>query len=122
MSAGLSVSNAARTICRSLLSVGLALFAFPHMAFAHDSWISRQQYSDPETRASCCNEHDCFPLDDDDVQTSTEGFVISGQYFVARQRILPSSDNQYWACFNSEGRGPHDRKKGVRCFFAPMNS
>ena len=49
MSAELSVSNAARTFCCSLLSAGLALFAFPHMAFGHDSWISRQQYSDPET-------------------------------------------------------------------------
>ena len=122
MSAGLSVSNAARTFCRSLLSAGLALFAFPHMAFGHDSWISRQQYSDPETRASCCNEHDCFPLDDDEIRVTNEGFELNGKYFVARQRVLLSGDGHYWACFNTGGKGPHAREKEVRCFFAPMNT
>jgi len=104
------------------LSVVLALFLSTPGAFAHDHWISRQQYADPESRALCCNEHDCFPLADEDVRASAKGFVVSGQFFVARQRILPSSDSQYWACFNSEGTGPHDRKRDVRCFFAPMNT
>lgn len=104
------------------LSAVLALGVSSQVALAHEAWISRQQYYDPESRASCCDEHDCFPLEDEDVLALGGGFEIKGQYFIARQRVLPSSDGQYWACFNSEGRGPHDRKKGVRCFFAPMNS
>lgn len=104
------------------LSCLLALGVSGQVALAHDAWISRQQYYDPETRASCCDEHDCFPLEDEDVLASVGGFEVQGQFFIAHHRVLPSSDGQYWACFNSEGRGPHDREKGVRCFFAPMNS
>lgn len=103
-------------------SVRLILFLSTPNVFAHDNWISRQQYSSPESQALCCNENDCFPLADEDVRASAKGFVISGQYFVARQRILPSGDSQYWACFNSKGTGPHDRKRNVRCFFAQMNT
>lgn len=105
-----------------ILSAVLAIFVSAPGVFAHDAWISRQQYYDPESRASCCDEHDCVPLEDEDVLRLGGGFEIKGQYFIGRHRVLPSSDGQYWACFNSEGRGPHDREKGVRCFFAPMNS
>jgi len=105
-----------------VVPVVLTVFLSTPGAFSHDNWISRKQHSDPQSRALCCNEHDCFPLNDKDVQMAANGFVINGQYFVARQRILPSNDSQYWACFNSEGIGPHDRKKDIRCFFAPMNT
>jgi hypothetical protein len=104
------------------LSIALALFVSTQVAFAHDDWISRHQFSDPMSHAWCCDEQDCFPLAQEAVRIIGNGFVVDGQYFIARQRVLPSSDGQYWACFNSEGRGPHDREKGVRCFFAPMNS
>ncbi|HEX7109474.1 MAG TPA: hypothetical protein VF224_09570 [Aestuariivirga sp.] len=104
------------------VSAVLTLFVSTQGVFAHDDWISRQKYYDPESHASCCDERDCFPLEDEDVLALGEGFEINGQYFIARQRVLPSGDGQYWACFNSDGRGPHDREKGVRCFFAPMNS
>jgi hypothetical protein len=122
MSAGLSLSNAARTICRSLLSAGLALFAFAHIAFAHDSWISRHQFLDPKTGALCCDEHDCSALGEREVKETDGGFVVRDEYFVARMRVLSSADGNYWACFNSEGKGAHDRNMNVRCFFAPMNS
>lgn len=104
------------------LSAMLALFVSNEGAFAHDSWISRQQNYDPESHASCCNEHDCFPLKSEDVITLGGGFIINGQYFIVRQRVLPSGDGQYWACFNTGGKGPHATEKDVRCFFAPMNS
>lgn len=108
--------------CTVTLSVVLALFVSARGVFAHDSWISRHQYSDPESRDWCCDEHDCFPLDDDEVRVTGEGFELNGKYFVARQRVLLSGDGQYWACFNSGGKGPHGREKEVRCFFAPMNT
>ena len=68
-------------------SIVLTVFLSTPGAFAHDNWISRQQHSDPESRAVCCNEHDCFMLNDKDVQIAPNGFVVSGQFFVARQRI-----------------------------------
>jgi hypothetical protein len=103
-------------------SVALTLLASSPGVFAHDNWISRQQFYDPNSRAWCCDEHDCVPLDDEDVRATVGGFEIDGQYFVARQRVLPSGDGQYWACFNTGGKGPHAREKEVRCFFAPLNT
>ena len=100
----------------------LAFFVSTQAALAHDNWISRHHFYDPVSGAWCCDEHDCSALEDIEVREMGEGFMVGGQYFVARQHVLPSSDGQYWACFNSEGRGPHDREKGVRCFFAPINS
>ena len=104
------------------LPVVLAFFVTSHAVFAHDSWISRHQYSDPASRDWCCDERDCFPLDDDEIRVTNEGFQLNGKYFVARQRVLLSGDGQYWACFNTGGKGPHAREKEVRCFFAPMNT
>ena len=91
------------------------------LVVAHDSWISREQFRDPESGAFCCDEHDCGSLTNDDVQYTGSGYLINGQYFVADQRVLLSGDSRYWACFNSEGKGPHDRPKDIRCFFAPLN-
>jgi hypothetical protein len=91
-------------------------------AHAHDTWISRKQFQDPTSGAWCCDEHDCAPLDDRDVQRNGSGFIIEGQHFVSGERLLPSGDERYWACFNSEGTGPHDRARGVRCLFVPLSS
>lgn len=103
------------------ISVALAILGSPHVVFAHDNWISRQRFHDPSSRSWCCDEHDCLPLDNEAVEASGEGFLINGQYFITRTRVLPSNDTQYWACFNEEGKGPHETEKNVRCFFAPMN-
>jgi hypothetical protein len=100
----------------------LALFLFSQAVIAHDSWISRHQFYDPNSGAWCCDEHDCAALDEIEVRETGNGFIVADKYFVSRQRVLPSSDGNYWACFNSEGKGAHDRKEGVRCFFAPMSS
>ena len=91
------------------------------VAIAHENWISRSQYVDPISGAWCCDEHDCSALEEMDVREIPAGFMVHETYFVARTRVLPSGDENYWACFNSEGTGAHDRAKGVRCFFAPMN-
>ena len=100
----------------------LALFLFSEVVMAHDTWISRHQFVDPSSGAWCCDENDCSTLEEIDVRETPNGFIVAGEYFVSRQRLLPSHDGNYWACFNSEGQGAHDRKKGVRCFFAPMSS
>ena len=117
-----TLSKAVRAICLSSLSSLAALFAATHVAFAHDSWISRHQFLDPKTGAQCCDEHDCSALEEREVKATEGGFLVRGKYFVDRMRVLSSADGSYWACFNSEGTGAHDRKMDVRCFFAPMNS
>ena len=102
--------------------VVLAVLFSTEVVLAHGSWISRNQFYDPSSGAWCCDEHDCSALDEQTVRPIGDGFMIDGRYFIARQRVLPSSDGQYWACFNTGGKGPHAREKEVRCFFAPMNT
>jgi hypothetical protein len=100
----------------------LALFVSSPFVSAHDSWVSRYQFYDPDSGAWCCDEHDCSILDDVAVRQMDGGFIIDDRHFVARHRVLPSRDGQYWACFNTGGKGPHGREKEIRCFFAPMNT
>ena len=114
--------DALRAVLLSWLSAGLVLLAAPRIAVAHDSWISRHQFQDPNTGALCCDEHDCAALEEEDVKETDGGFMLRGKYFVARKRVLSSADGNYWACFNDEGKGAHDRKMDVRCFFAPLST
>jgi hypothetical protein len=102
--------------------VTLAPIALTQPSIAHDHWISRYNFHDPNSGAMCCDEHDCSVLNENEVHEIQDGFLISGIYFVARKRVLLSFDSHYWACFNSEGTGAHDRKKDVRCFFVPINT
>lgn len=106
----------------SRLAVALiCLLPMAEAALPHDSWISRESYKDPHTNAWCCDERDCVALDNGVVSAGgTGGFIVDNKYYVPRARVLPSGDGRYWACFNEEGTGPHDRPRGVRCFFAPM--
>ena len=111
-----------RAVLFVTMSGVLALFISSPFVLAHDSWISRHEFYDPVSGAWCCDKHDCSALDDIEVRQVGGGFIIEGGHFIARQRVLPSSDDQYWACFNTGGKGPHQREKEVRCFFAPMNT
>ena len=108
-------------VSASAISIALAILGLSSAASAHDNWISRQRFHDPQSQSWCCDETDCRPVDDKDVEVSHDGFRLNSQYFISRKRVLPSSDTKYWACFNEAGRGPHAREKNVRCFFAPMN-
>jgi hypothetical protein len=122
MSARSFLSDGVGAACLLSLSSLVAVLAVPYVALAHDSWINRHQFLDPKTGALCCDEHDCSALEEREVRATDGGFVVRGKYFVARVRVLSSADGNYWACFNSEGTGAHDRKMDVRCFFAPLNS
>jgi len=105
--------------CLALL---LWLTVSAQFALAHDSWISRKQYRNPWSGAWCCDDHDCSPIDDRDIQRIGHGFLVVGTYLVSYDHVLPSGDDRYWVCFNKEGTGPHDRAKDVRCLFVPANS
>jgi len=111
---------------RGKLAKWLALFfgltVCAQVALAHDNWISRKQYRNPSSGAWCCDDHDCSPINDRDIQRTGHGFLIVGTYLVSYEHVLPSGDDRYWVCFNKEGTGPHDRAKDVRCLFVPANS
>lgn len=104
------------------LCASLTVILPSSVVLAHDSWISRYRYRDPATNAWCCDEHDCSAIDRSEVKVAGPGFLVRGIYWVERQRILPSGDGNYWACFNSEGTGPHDQPAGVRCLFVPFDA
>ena len=103
------------------ISLALSVLASSGEAFAHDNWISRQRFKDPASRSWCCDENDCFPIGDEQVKATRGGFLIDGEHFVDRKRVLPSNDARFWACFNGKGKGPHEKDEKVRCFFAPLN-
>src|SRR5262245_57412884 len=99
----------------------LTILGSTQVAVAHDNWILRQRFHDPVSRSWCCDEHDWLPIDEEEVEVTGNGFLLSGRYFVARERVLPSNDTQFWVYFNPERKGIHERAKNVRCFFAPLN-
>src|SRR4051812_3099913 len=94
-----------------IASLSLALIAFPHIAMAHDNWISRNKFHDPQSGEWCCSEHDCTALDDVRIQHQADGYVIDRKYFVAHKRVLPSHDGRYWACYVQNEFHPRDRLK-----------
>ena len=100
----------------------LALLVLPIPVLAHEHWISRQQFRDPVSGAWCCNEHDCKVLDLRQIRETAGGFLIGGMYFVTRERVLPSSDESYWACFTNGGTGAHEHQPGIRCLFVPLST
>ena len=97
-------------------------------AAAHDHWMSRQQFRDPVSGDWCCNEHDCQPLDSGQVHHVRGKVTVTIPYFgedrrftFTSRRILPSGDENYWACISTEatahGRGV---SLSMRCFFEPL--
>jgi len=116
----------------SLMSCSILLSALiqGNAVYAHDSWISRHQFRDPETNDWCCDEKDCFAIGEDQVIERPRGFSVRIDYFGASHvfdipgsRVLPSSDAEYWVCLSTEAKS---RGRGislkVRCFFAPLQS
>jgi len=114
---GLVLTRSALTLAISFVGALLD----PSQAFAHDHWISSERFRDPASGSWCCDENDCFPIDDKEVQATAGGFLIDRQHFVSRKRVLPSNDGLFWACFNGNAKGPHEKKEKIRCFFAPLN-
>ena len=97
-------------------------------AGAHDSWISREKFRDPQSGAWCCNEHDCETLNPgqvwhhrDSVSIATTYFGEQNEFVIPNERILPSRDEKYWACMSTESVS-HDRgiSLSVRCYFEPL--
>ena len=56
---------------RSLLTLTLLVIASG--ALAHDSWISRGMFRDPETKDWCCGDNDCRPVDKTEIRESPSG-------------------------------------------------
>jgi hypothetical protein len=74
----------------------VALAALVTIALAHDSWISRQQMRDPQTKEHCCNEHDCQA---ESVREVPGGYATQGGDVVPYSRVIwNSADGRWWRC------------------------
>ena len=95
------------------LIAGAFLFGASTVTFAHDSWISRGKFRNPETGEWCCGKHDCFAIPASMVRISATGYELPylGETIPYR-KVLPSADDKYWRCHRPDGTR--------RCFFAPQ--
>jgi hypothetical protein len=97
-----------------LAAVGLCLGVWPSgvpEASAHDNWIARGPYRSPHDGSHCCGENDCFPVHEDDITITAEGYRLTSGEHVPFEEAHVSEDGSYWRCMNP------DRSR--RCFFAP---
>lgn len=118
---------------RSLRFLSIAfLFLYSTVAFAHDSWISRNGLKN-QAGEWCCGAEDCGVVSPNAVRPITGGYSVVGivTYGTAatgnaldgashQERVnetvpysqsLPSPDGAYWRCKRPDG--------SPRCFFAP---
>lgn len=95
------------------LIAGACLFGTTIPLLAHDSWISRGAFRNPQTGEWCCGKHDCFAVPSSMVGISKGGYEIKylGET-VPYDQVLPSADDKYWRCHRPDGTR--------RCFFAPQ--
>jgi len=99
--------------CLAWLIAGACLFGAASAGFAHDSWISRGQFRNPETGEWCCGKHDCFAIPASMVRIGATGYELPylGET-IPYGKVLPSADGQFWRCHRPDGTR--------RCFFAPQ--
>lgn len=107
---------------------------FVSSVFAHELWISRNNYKNPAGEW-CCGAEDCGIVSPDAVKTVKGGYALRGPVtygkgvtgneadgptrseqlneVVPYSQTLPSQDGAYWRCKRPDG--------SARCFFAPQN-
>jgi hypothetical protein len=101
-------------------------------ASAH-SWYSDR--IDPVLHVKCCSDHDCHPVDSNDVRSTEEGYYVkqpkpysrndppTGEWFIPRDRVQAAPDDRYHIC---EILYPTFREGRYRmrwtCFFAPRGT
>lgn len=107
---------------------------FVSSVFAHELWISRNNYKNPAGEW-CCGAEDCGIVSPNAVKTVKGGYALRGPVtygkgvtgndtdgptrseqlneVVPYSQTLPSQDGAYWRCKRPDG--------SARCFFAPQN-
>lgn len=95
------------------MTVLILLFGAP-MAAAHESWISGNNLTDPDTGAWCCNHVDCAALPNGGVKENTEGvFVAETSETIPHKRVIwKSQDGLWWRCRNMT-------TNATRCLIGP---
>lgn len=94
------------------LMAGACLFGASVSTFAHDSWINRGGFRNPDTGEWCCGNHDCFTIPSRMIALNDTGYEIRHlDETVPYDQALPSKDGKYWRCHRPDG--------SRRCFFAP---
>lgn len=106
------LGNSIRMLMAGACVLALVLPSAALPAFAHDSWISRGKFRNPETGEWCCGNHDCFAIPASRVTLGAAGYELPdlGET-IPYDKALPSRDGQYWRCHRPNGT--------QRCFFAP---
>lgn len=105
-----------------LLLLGtFVLFAFitwfVSPVFAHEFWINEGRYVGSDN-VHCCGPKDCFPIEETDVTTTPEGYVLKTYnnetvpfHLATPAQPDPDGKTRFWRCQKPDG--------ARRCFFAP---
>ena len=98
------------TVGGALLVVGALL----QPSLAHD-WYKGKK--DPVTRRDCCDRTDCEAVDPNIVRSLPGGNFRVGRFFIPRNRVQKSEDNNYHLC----RRKLNPNSNAWLCFFAPQS-
>jgi hypothetical protein len=95
------------------ITIVLVLLA-SSFAVAHDSWISRNRLTDPQSGEWCCNHIDCAAVAPGGLNEVSGGYSISetGETIPYARVIWRSQDGTWWRCRNM-------RTNATRCLIGP---
>lgn len=104
----------------TLASISFAGICGSYFANAHQAPIAAPNEKGWEYDADCCHDKDCRQLKPDEIQTDSDGYLITPhdtlrRFFVSYQdkdKIRESKDEFYHVCINI---------KFVRCLYVPSN-
>jgi hypothetical protein len=96
-----------------LLMVVIVLLA-SSFAAAHESWISSNRLTDPQSGEWCCNHIDCAAVPAGGLSESSGGFLVgeTGEVIPYHRVIWRSQDGTWWRCRNM-------RTNATRCLIGP---
>jgi hypothetical protein len=84
------------------------------VAGAHDSWISRNRLTDPQSGQWCCNHIDCEGQKNGDIREVQGGYLVAatGEVIPYARVIWKSEDGSWWRCRNMQ-------TNATRCLIGP---
>jgi hypothetical protein len=96
------------------LIAALFLLLGGSFAVAHDTWISRNRLTDPQSGEWCCNHIDCAMVPAGGVSESSGGYLVgeTGEVIPYQRIIWKSQDGVWWRCRNM-------RTNATRCLIGP---
>lgn len=93
--------------------LGLSIALSPLLVMAHESWINRQNLTDPLSKQTCCNKNDCV---EEQVREVIGGYLVMSGEVIPYSRVIWASPEGTWVrCRNT----PTDPKSSTRCLIGP---